>query len=122
MSRLRSPRVRLVEPGRWFWLEDYALLSASYYLSCPPNRRVEYGSGLFTNNQPMGSREKFSGSTRVSVLGAGSIHVRVADDLGPCHVGIWQEKFALADVYSNPSLLDAAVDAANKIAKALNKD
>jgi len=92
---MSGPRVRLVKPGKWFWLEEYVNVNATYWLSCPTNRTVEYGSGVFAGGKPLGERHKFSGSRKVGVMGLGSIHVCIADGGGPCEVGIWQTEFSV---------------------------
>lgn len=121
MSRRDGPRVRLAQPDRWLWLEEYVLMTATYYLSCPADRIVEFGSGVFSGGRPLGTRGKFSGERRITVYGAGSVHVRAADNKGPCPVGIWQESFRLMNVYSNPSMLDAAIAAGDSDASRLRK-
>lgn len=82
-------RWRRIEPnGRWFWLEEYVMMTAEFVLACPSDRKVDYGTGVFSFGQPRGSRGLFSGSKRVTTFGAGSVHVRVADNGGPCLVGV----------------------------------
>lgn len=82
-------RYQLIASRKWQWMEEYVLASAKYVLLCPPSRTCEYGSGLFSGGNPLGAKRKFSGSL-ISVYGAGSIHVRLADGGGSCLVGIAQ--------------------------------
>lgn len=100
-------RFRLVQPGAWKWLEDYAYITSQYALVCPPDRICDVGSGVYTKNGPLGSRESFSGATKIRVFGLGAIHVRVADSKGPCFVGITETNKMLIGLYSKPNLQDA---------------
>ncbi|KQW02811.1 hypothetical protein [Rhizobacter sp. Root1221] len=88
-----------VEPGdKWRWIQEYVMLSADFSLLCPADRVCEFGSGMFSFGRPRGSRGKWSGAKKISAYGAGSIHVRVADKLGPCLVGVAIINFRLVPI------------------------
>lgn len=99
-----APRYQLVSLGKWQWLEEYALLKATYYIACPTDRQCQVGMGIFSANNPLGEKIRFSGVQEVTVLGAGSIHVRVMDNKGPCWVAISQTDRSLISVFSSPDL------------------
>lgn len=120
---MSSPRFRMVRPGKWFWLEEYVNLSSTYWLSCPSDRRIEYGSGVFSDGRPLGSTGTFSGTKRIEVLGVGSVHVRIADGGGPCLVGIWQQQFDIeATAQAEFGSLAAAAAAGDRDAAAAGKE
>lgn len=98
---------RLVEPGDWKWMQDYVYVTAKYTIFCPNDRLCEFGSGIFSSGRPYGGTGKLSGFRDIRVFGAGAIHVRVADQKGPCFVGICEQSNFLIGVYSKPSLADA---------------
>lgn len=76
-------------PG-WQWAEDYLYLTATYVVACPSDRRCQVGMGIFTLGEPLGEKVRFSGEREIIVIGAGSLHFRVDDGLGPCRVGFVQ--------------------------------
>jgi hypothetical protein len=71
---------------RWTWLEDYFYLRAHYQIACEPSRLCEVGSGMKIRGKPRGSVQRFRGVLRISVYGAGAIHIRAADGLGTIKV------------------------------------
>lgn len=81
--------------GKWRWLEEYAMLAATYHLVCPADRRCEFGSGLFSFGQPRGSKGKWSGTIELKTYGAGAVHARVVDGNRPCLIGIAQRGFSV---------------------------
>jgi hypothetical protein len=94
-------RWRRVEVGKkWHWMEDYVMLTATYVLVSPSDRRVEFGTGMFVFGEPRGSRGKFSGEREVTTYGGGAIHVRLADNGGPCLVGLAQKSYKLVTIAS----------------------
>lgn len=74
----------------WQWAEDYVYLTASYVIACPKDRRCQVGMGIFALGEPRGEKVRFSGETEITVVGAGALHFRVDDGLGPCIVGFAQ--------------------------------
>lgn len=98
-------RYQLVEPGRWQWMEEYALATARYVLLCPSSRCCEYGSGVFSGGRPLGSLGKFRGLTEIKVVGAGAIHVRIGDAGTSCLVGIAQLDMTLISLNAAKSAL-----------------
>jgi len=44
--------------------------------------------GIFAFGEPRGEKLRFSGQTEILVIGAGSLHIRPADDKGPVKAAI----------------------------------
>lgn len=68
----------------WTWFEDYVFAWATWTVNCPRDRTCQVGMGIFTGGNPLGEKIRFSGSRKITTLLAGSIHIRVVDDKGPC--------------------------------------
>lgn len=75
----------------WTWFEDYVYISATYGCFTPPGRRVQVGMGVFAGGEPRGEKVAVSGKGQFTVLGAGSVHIRVYDDGGDCEIAISQD-------------------------------
>jgi len=82
---------KIIDGPNWQWAEDYIYASASYVVACPSDRRCQIGMGVFAFGAPRGEKLRFSGELEVTVIGAGSLHFRVDDDLGPCKIGFVQK-------------------------------
>lgn len=99
---------RDVNPGVWQWLEDYVYMgTAKYLIGCPWDRSCRVGSGIFTGGMPQGDQKVFSGNLEWEVLGAGSLHVKIEDEGGPCRIGFFRRSTALFEVpiYPPPPFL-----------------
>ncbi|AXV74054.1 hypothetical protein CJO75_12680 [Ralstonia solanacearum] len=66
----------------WTWLEDYLYVSATYHCFTPPGRRLQVGMGIFTGGTALGEKIAVTGTGDFTVVGAGSVHIRLYDD-GP---------------------------------------
>lgn len=82
---------KLIEGAAWQWAEDYVYASATYVVACPIDRRCQVGMGVFAFGVPHGEKIRFSGELEITVVGAGSLHFRVDDGMGPCKVGFAQK-------------------------------
>ncbi len=76
-----------VDGPNWQWAEEYVYASATYIIACPQDRRCQVGMGVFAFGEPRGEKIRFSGETKITVIGVGSLHFRVDDGLGPCKIG-----------------------------------
>lgn len=85
-------RYKTIEGPKWQWAETYVFAKATYLIACPADRRCQVGLGVSLFGQPRGEKLRFSGQREITVLGAGALHFRVDDGVGPCKVG-----FALKD-------------------------
>jgi hypothetical protein len=79
----------------WTWCESYVYAYATYTVACEPNRQCQVGMGLFLFGEPRGEKIRFSGRREITVIGAGSLHVRAADGKGPVKVAFSQKSAEL---------------------------
>lgn len=82
---------KLIKGSQWQKVETYVYSSATYVIACPADRRCQVGMGVYLFGQPRGEKIRFSGEKKITVVGAGALHVRVDDGLGPCKIGLSQE-------------------------------
>ena len=75
----------------WTWFEDYVYVTATYKCFTPPGRRVQVGMGVFVAGQPLGEKVAVSRQGEFTVIGAGSVHIRIYDDGPDCEVAITQD-------------------------------
>lgn len=75
----------------WIWFEDYAYTSATYLVACEPERECQVGMGIFVFGEPRGEKIRFTGEQEITVIGLGSLHIRVADGKGQAQAAILQK-------------------------------
>ena len=76
--------------SEWTWCEDYVYAYATYVVACESGRDCQVGMGVFAFGAPLGEKIGFSGQREITVLGAGSIHMRSTDGKGPVKVAFTQ--------------------------------
>ena len=84
----------------WTWFEDYIYAYATYIVACEPRRECQVGMGIFAFGEPRGETIRFSGEREVTVVGIGSLHIRVLDGGGPAQVAILQKSTGLISIPS----------------------
>ena len=86
-----SVTYKTIDGADWQWAETYVYGTATYLVACPPDRRVQVGMGIKAFGEPRGEKVRFSGEREITVVGAGQLHFRVDDGLGPCRIGFCQK-------------------------------
>ncbi|MCZ8254517.1 MAG: hypothetical protein O9327_02395 [Polaromonas sp.] len=86
-----DPIYKHITGSSWQKAETYVYAAATYVVACPPDRRCQVGMGIYAFGEPRGEKVRFSGELEVTVVGAGALWFRVADDKGPCQVGFVQK-------------------------------
>ncbi|WP_460143071.1 hypothetical protein [Pseudomonas sp. S3_B08] len=75
----------------WTWFEDYLYVGATYTCFTPPGRRVQVGMGIYINGTPLGEKVAITEKADFTVVGPGSVHIRIYDDGPDCEVAITQD-------------------------------
>lgn len=96
------PTVKQAGDG-WTWFEDYVFLWAQWTLNCPPDRTCQVGMGVNAFGEPRGEKVRFSGTQKITTVGAGAIHVRVVDGRGSCPVRLDRGDVGLVPIYDGPA-------------------
>jgi hypothetical protein len=99
----------------WQWFTDYAFLTSDWTLNVEPNCAVEVASGLMVSGHPWGSTHQFTTYYHFTAYGAGAIHVRSVKQGQPCNVRLDMGYVSAIPVYSSPSVLPDAANAAKRI-------
>jgi len=94
----------------WSWFTDYAYWKAEWTINVEAGHEVEVGVGVKFRGKPRGGRFKVSGHNEFTTRGLGAIHVRTTDPNDACTVRIDLGDAGVIPVYSDPSLLKAALD------------
>lgn len=76
----------------WTKFEDYVYGWARYICYTPPGRRVQVGMGLHVGGEPRGEKIAITEQGDFTVIGIGSIHVRLYDDGPDCEVAITRDR------------------------------
>ena len=82
----------------WAWFGDHVAMSVTYLIVGTGGRWYEVGTGVFAKHQPLGWRQRLSGQSRVSGWGAGSLHIRQADDGEPLKVCVTLQDMSLITI------------------------
>jgi hypothetical protein len=82
----------------WAWFGDHVAISVTYLIIGTGGRSYEAGTGVFARGQPFGWKQRLSGQSRVSGWGAGSLHIRQADDGEPFKVCVTLREMSLITI------------------------
>lgn len=99
----------------WQWFTDYAFLTSDWTLNVEPNCAVEVASGVMVSGHPWGSTHQFTSYYHFTAYGAGAIHVRSVKKDQPCNVRLDMGEVSAIPIYSSPSVVPDAANAAKRI-------
>lgn len=87
----------------WTWFSDYVYSYSEWNITCPADRTVQVGMGVFIGGEPRGEKIAVSGSGVVKAIGIGAIYVRSYDRKGPCNVDVALKKGIPITIINCPS-------------------